>query len=96
MIKNLSEGKCEACRIDAPLLSESEIEELLPNISSWSIIDDEGVKRLMCSFAFIDYEQSVEFTNKIAQLAEEEDHHPEIILEWGKVCLLYTSDAADE
>jgi hypothetical protein len=32
MIKNLSEGKCEACRIDAPLLSESEIEELLPNM----------------------------------------------------------------
>ena len=91
MINNLSEGKCEACRIDAPLLLESEIKELLPKIASWSVIDDEGVKRLMCSFAFVDYEQSVEFTNKIAQLAEEEDHHPEIILEWGKVTVFWWS-----
>ena len=36
-------------------------------------------------FKFDDYEQSLKFSQKVAALAEEEDHHPAILLEWGKV-----------
>ena len=46
---------------------------------------------LSCSFAFSSYEDSVNFTNKVAELAEQEDHHPEIILEWGKVTVVWWS-----
>ena len=45
----------------------------------------------MCSFAFLNYEDSVDFTNKVAQLADKEDHHPEITLEWGKVSVVWWS-----
>ena len=67
------------------MLSEQEIQELAPQIPSWMIHEEEGIKRLICSFAFSSYEDSVNFTNKVAKLAEEEDHHTEIVLEWGHV-----------
>tara|TARA_Y100000768_G_C23761102_1_gene578624 strand:+ start:39 stop:389 length:351 start_codon:yes stop_codon:yes gene_type:complete len=87
----LSQSSCEACRVDAPMLTDQEIKELAPLIPSWIVHEEEDIKRLICSFAFSSYEDSVSFTNKVAQLAEEEDHHPEIILEWGNVTVSWWS-----
>ena len=91
MDKNLINNTCEACREDAPILGESEINDLMNQIPSWSVIEEAESKKLVCSFAFINYEDSVSFANKIATLAEEEDHHPEILLEWGKVTVSWWS-----
>ena len=91
MNENLSKGSCEACRIDAPKVTNSEIESLMPQIPSWSILENDDIKRLVCSFAFLDYDQTVNFANSVAKLAEEEDHHPEIIIEWGKVTVSWWS-----
>ena len=46
---------------------------------------------IICSFVFLNYGDSRNFLNKVADLAEEEDHHPEIILEWGKVTVTWWS-----
>ena len=91
MSNALSQSSCEACKLDAPILSEQEIQELAPQIPSWMIHEEEGIKKLICSFAFSSYEDSVNFTNKVAKLAEEEDHHPEIVLEWGNVTVSWWS-----
>ena len=87
----LSQSTCEACRDDANSLHEEEIQELLPQIPSWKVCEEENIKRLICSFAFLTYEDSVKFTNEVAKLAEKEDHHPEIFLEWGKVTVTWWS-----
>ena len=91
MSNELSQSSCEACRLDAPVLSEQEIKELAPQIPSWIVHEEDGIKRLICSFAFSSYEDSVNFTNKVAKLAEQEDHHPEIVLEWGNVTVSWWS-----
>ncbi len=91
MSNELSQSSCEACRLDAPVLSEQEIRELAPQIPSWIVHEEDGIKRLICSFAFSSYEDSVNFTNKVAKLAEQEDHHPEIVLEWGNVTVSWWS-----
>lgn len=91
MNENLSKGNCEACRIDAPKVTNSQIESLMPQIPSWSILENDDIKRLVCSFAFLDYDQTVNFANSVTKLAEEEDHHPEIIIEWGKVTVSWWS-----
>ena len=91
MSENLSESSCEACREGAPVLSDSEISELMKETPSWIIHEEDGVKRLVCSFAFSSYRDSLDFTNKIARMAEDEDHHPEIILEWGNVTISWWS-----
>ena len=82
MANQLSKDSCEACRLDAPVLSNQEITELSSQIPSWIVYEEEGIKRLVCSFAFSNYKDSLNFTNKVAELAEVEDHHPEIVLEW--------------
>ena len=56
MSDNLSENKCEACSIDAQALTEQEISEFLPQIPSWIVHEEEGINRLICSFAFPNYE----------------------------------------
>ena len=87
----LVEEKCEACKADAPLVSAEEKKLLLPQIPSWVIANVNGIEQLTCSFAFKDYLSGLDFLTKIAFLAEEEDHHPEIILEWGKVTVFWWS-----
>jgi 4a-hydroxytetrahydrobiopterin dehydratase len=45
------------------------------------------MKRLERTFKFKNFTQALEFTNKVGAIAEEEDHHPRIVTEWGRVIL---------
>lgn len=84
-MNELSRLKCIACRGGDPQLTEGEIAELHPQVPDWQIVDVDGVKRLQRVFMLKNYAQALELTNRIASAAEEEDHHPLIILEWGRV-----------
>jgi len=86
MIK-LAAGKCVACRAGEPTLTDGEIYMLHPQIPEWHVKEVDGVKRLERIFKFKDLAKALEFTNKIGAVAEEEDHHPLIITEWGKVTM---------
>ena len=90
-MNELINKKCEACRIDAPKVSNEEIPSLISQIPLWEVIEENNIKKLTCLFKFSDYEQSLVFTNKVANLADEEDHHPKITLEWGKVRVIWWS-----
>ena len=92
MDKNdLTNNSCEACHADAPLVTKEEIEELKPKIPAWEILTIEDIDRLSCSFAFKTYMEGLRFVSKVAAMAELEDHHPEIVLEWGKVTVSWWS-----
>ena len=90
-MERLVEGKCEACKADAPLVTSLEKKELLTQIPSWNVIEVDGIEQLTCAFAFKDYLSALGFLQKVAHLAEAEDHHPEILLEWGKVTVSWWS-----
>ena len=90
-LTELLKSSCEACKADAPVLVDDEIKELLSEIPSWKVFKDDNVKKIICSYVFLNYEDSLNFLNKVADLAEKEDHHPEIILEWGKVTVIWWS-----
>ena len=87
---NLSEQSCEACRIDAPKLSEAEINSLLPDLMEWTLLQN-PMYQLKKVFSFKDYLGAINFTNNLTKIADEEDHHPKIVLEWGKVTVLWWS-----
>ena len=87
---DLASSTCEACRIDAPKVSDDEASLLIKEIEGWDVID-EGVKKLKKEFSFSNYSDSVDFSNKVADMAEQENHHPRIILEWGKVTIIWWS-----
>jgi 4a-hydroxytetrahydrobiopterin dehydratase len=84
---NLAAGKCVACRGGEPTLTDAEIEDLLLHVQGWDVKEVNGMKRLSKIFKFKNFAQALEFTNKVGAAAEEEDHHPLIVTEWGKVGL---------
>jgi len=86
-MSELSQLKCVACRGGDPALTESEIAELMPHIPQWQLVTQDNILRLQRVFKLKNYVEALEFTNKIAVLVEEEDHHPLIILEWGRVTI---------
>jgi len=77
--------KCVACRGGEPTLTDSEIEELLPQVPEWQIKEIDGVKRLERVFKLKDFIEAIAFTIKIGLIAEKEDHHPLIVTEYGRV-----------
>ena len=86
----LENNKCEACRIGAPKVTDEEKKTILKELPDWNILDD-GVEKLVKDFKVSSYMEAVDFTKKVAEMADEEDHHPKIILEWGKVTVYWWS-----
>lgn len=81
----LAQLKCIACRGGDPMLTDVENAELNPQVPEWQIVEVDGINRLQRIFKFKDYIEAIAFTNKIAMIAEKEDHHPMLIVEWGSV-----------
>ena len=82
---DLSKMKCEACRPDAPVVTEAEKQELLPLIPDWTIETVEGVPQLVRVYSFSNFAEALRFTNQVGELAETENHHPALLTEWGRV-----------
>ena len=88
-MKALREMRCVACRSDAPTVTEAEIAELQPEVPDWEITEQEGIKKLNRVFRFDDFAKALAFTNALGELAEEEDHHPALLTEWGRVTVTW-------
>ena len=84
-MSSLTSQKCVACQADAPKVTDDELVEFIKEIPDWEPITEDSILKLRRLFNFDDYEQAVQFSNQVADLAEEEGHHPAILLEWGKV-----------
>ena len=82
---NLSEETCEACRADAPRVSDEELKTLMPKLPDWSIVVEDDIMRLTREFKFKNFEQAMAFSNQVGEIAEATGHHPGILTEWGKV-----------
>lgn len=79
----LTDQHCSACRGDVPCLEKEKAENLLKSLhTDWHIVDNHHLIR---SFVFPDFKTALDFTNQIAEIAEQEAHHPDIYLAWGKV-----------
>jgi 4a-hydroxytetrahydrobiopterin dehydratase len=57
----------------------------MPQLPDWQIVEIQGVKRLERLFKFRNFRESLAFTNQVGEIAEQEDHHPLIQTEWGRV-----------
>jgi 4a-hydroxytetrahydrobiopterin dehydratase len=81
----LNQEQCEACRAGAPLVGRDEQLVLLTEIPLWSVQTFDSIERLVREFTFSDFVQAQSFANAVADLAEALNHHPKIVLEWGRV-----------
>ncbi len=84
-VTQLLQEKCVACRADSPHVTGEEVAQLHPQVPDWSIILEDGIRKLERMFRFPNFAQALAFTNAISDMAEDEGHHPRLVTEWGKV-----------
>ena len=92
-MEDLRKRTCEACHIGASKISDEEITRYKPAIPDWEIVESESVKRLVRRFKFSNFEEALDFTVKVGDIAEQEGHHPSILTEWGRVTVSWWSHA---
>ena len=79
----LSKKSCVPCRAGAPKLKKEEIENYLTDLEKdWKVVDNHHLYK---KFNFPDFISTLNFVNKIGEIAEEEGHHPNICFTWGIV-----------
>ena len=86
---SLHQQHCEACRADAPGITDQQARELRPRIPDWKQIEEDGEERLQRPFTFKNFAEALAFTNQVGELAEREGHHPALLTEYGKVTVTW-------
>ena len=82
MQTDLAERVCVPCRGDIPPLTHAQIRPLLEQVFGWQV--DTG-KKIYKSYRFDDFVGAVDFVNQITEVAEEQGHHPDLLVRWGEV-----------
>lgn len=82
-MNDLTKQKCIPCEVGGPALSKVEAEALMHQVPDWDLSDD--AKKISREFSFPDFKSALNFVDEVGALAEEEGHHPNIELAWGKV-----------
>jgi 4a-hydroxytetrahydrobiopterin dehydratase len=79
----LADKKCEPCRGDRKPMKGAELRGFLDRLGGdWELVEERQIEK---EFKFNDWAEAQAFTNTIGDIAQEEDHHPDVLLSWGKV-----------
>jgi 4a-hydroxytetrahydrobiopterin dehydratase len=78
----LADKHCVPCRGGVPPLKGQELNAYATQLPGWQVIDEHHLYR---SFAFPDFKTALAFVNRVGAVAEEEGHHPDLTLTWGRV-----------
>jgi len=92
MSEDLQNKTCQACEGFEDPLTESDIEAFQTHVSEdWNVSEDN--KRITRAFSFEDFAAALEFVNRVGEIAEQEGHHPDIELSYGKAVVHLTTHA---
>jgi 4a-hydroxytetrahydrobiopterin dehydratase len=78
----LAEKDCVPCRGGVLPLSADEASNLLPQLHGWEVVENHHLRK---EYELPDFKQALALVNRIGALAEEQGHHPDLFLTWGKV-----------
>lgn len=79
---DLAARKCLPCCGGVPALTADQIAPLLRQLDGWHVVENH---HLVKNYHFPDFATALRFVNRVGDIAEEEGHHPELYLSWGKV-----------
>jgi 4a-hydroxytetrahydrobiopterin dehydratase len=83
-MSSLADKTCVPCRGGVPPLTGKELEQVLkqlPQWAHWKVVKEHHITR---AYTFPDFKQALDFVNRVGAVAEEQGHHPYILLTWGK------------
>ena len=81
-MSNLASQTCVPCREGVPPLKGERMSELLSQLADWTVVEEHHLSK---HHAFGDFVSALAFVNRVGELAEQQGHHPDIHLTWGKV-----------
>jgi len=81
----LTEKKCKPCEVGGPSLEADVAKKMMKEIAGWNLATDS--KQISREFVFKDFKEALAFINRVADVAESENHHPDIHNFWNKVRL---------
>ncbi len=82
-MSRLASRQCEPVKPDAQPLAGARLQELHQELGgNWQVIRDHHLEK---EYRFEDFRGALDFTQRVGELAEKENHHPDIELSWGKV-----------
>ena len=83
--EDLARRQCVPCKKGTPVLEPQRVESLRRQVSpDWAVIDG---RRLQREIALKDFRQSLALANRIGEIAEGQNHHPDLLVSWGKLCI---------
>ncbi len=88
---DLGSKKCQPCEGGVAPFTRAQAEQYLEQVSGWQLAED--AKRISKRYKFPDFKRALDFVNQVGALAEDEGHHPDIMLSWGKVNLELSTHA---
>jgi 4a-hydroxytetrahydrobiopterin dehydratase len=84
-MSELAERECVPCRGGVPPLDAAEIERFLVDLGGeWRVVDGHHLEK---TYRFENFRDALAFVNRVGELAESVNHHPDIELGWGRVKL---------
>lgn len=84
-MSELADRTMEELNEDSKAVTDAQRDELCQHVVDWEVLDEGGMPTLQRTFQFEAYTQSLEFAQSVGEMAEQFDHHPRLIVEWGKV-----------
>jgi 4a-hydroxytetrahydrobiopterin dehydratase len=80
-MSNLAAKTCVPCKGGVPPLKGEQLQSLAKQVPQWQVIHEHHLTR---DFTFPDFRQALDFVNRVGTIAEEQGHHPNILLTWGR------------
>jgi len=78
---SLARKECVPCKGGVPPLKGEELKQLNEQIDGWDVIEEHHLSK---TYKFPNFVKALEFVNKVGSIAEQQGHHPDIFLTWGK------------
>lgn len=80
---SLADKTCEPCRGGTPPLTREQIQPMLGELKGWTV--EESDKHLRKAIKTKDFMESLQLANKIGEVAEQQGHHPDLLVRWGEL-----------
>jgi len=93
MSDRLSRMSCVPCRGGVPPLERDALARLQEELGGgWRVVDGHHLEK---EYTFPDFADALAYVNRVGTLAEEQDHHPDLELGWGRVKVLIWTHKID-
>ena len=94
-MNKLVDRNCIPCSSGTPPLKGKDLSDfhrMLADTTQWTVVNEHHLVR---SYKFPDFKAALAFVNRVGELAEQQGHHPDILLGWGKVEITLWTHAVD-